>query len=284
MSNYLDNYGEMSVKEGKMGLRQSFILSVLLAVCLSGSILFGPASTLGQKGEGEPREGVYIIKKGDTLWDLSEKYFNDPFLWPKLWQSNQYITNPHWIYPGNPVRFHPFEEVKIPPAKPAEIRPPEVRPPEVKPEIAEKPPVEEKPVKEAVAPVKPPKVVLKPEAILPRDARWPGFLTKEAFPGIGVVVEPSERGRLFIAEGDIIYLAFRTRDPIELGDRFTIFRTSPIIKHPLTGENLGRKVSILGDCKITGGHGALYAAQVLKSYSEIVVGDRITPYQPQGVQ
>ncbi len=262
-----------------MGLRGNFIVWVLLAVCLLGLILFGPAFSLGQQGEGEPREGVYVIKKGDTLWDLSEKYFKDPFLWPKLWQSNQYITNPHWIYPGNPIRFYPFEEVRIPP-----VKPPEIRPPEVKPEIAKKPPVKEKPVEEAPPLVKPPEVVLKPEAILPRDARWPGFLTKEAFPGIGVVVDPKESGRLIMGEGDIVYVAFRTRDPIEIGDRFTIFRTSPIIKNPLTGENLGRKVSILGDCKITSGHGAMFTAQVLKSYSEIVVGDRITPYQPQGVQ
>jgi hypothetical protein len=281
MWNYLDNYGKMSVKEGNMGLKKSFNLSTLLAVSLLGSILIGPASTLGQQGAGGAREGVYVIKKGDTLWDLSQKYLEDPFLWPRLWQSNQYITNPHWIYPGNPIRFYPFEEVRIPPTKPPEIRPPEVRPPEVKPEIAEKPPVEEKPVEEALPPVKPPEVALRPEALPPRDQRWPGFLTREEFPGIGVVVEPKESGRLLMAEGDFIYLAFKTRDPIEIGERFTIFRISPTIKHPLTGEKLGRKVSIMGDCKITAGHGALYTAEILKSFAEIHVGDRITNYQSQ---
>jgi hypothetical protein len=284
MANYLDNYGKMTVKEGNMGLRRSFTLSVLLAICLLGSILFGPGSTLGQQEERERKEGVYIVKKGDTLWDLSGQFLNDPFLWPKLWQSNQYITNPHWIYPGNPIRFYPFEEVKIPPAKPEEIKPPEVKPPEVKPEIAKKPPVEEKPVEEVVPPVKPPEVALKPEAILSRDERWAGFLTKEEFPGIGVVVEPKETGRLIMAEGDIIYLAFKTRDPIEIGDRYTIFRISRMLKNPLTGEKLGRKVNILGDCKIISGQGAMYTAQVLKSYSEIAVGDRITHYRPQAGQ
>ena len=170
-----------------MGLRKSFFLSVLLVVCLLGSILFGPAFVLGQQGKGGPREGVYIIKKGDTLWDLSGQFLSDPFLWPKLWQSNQYITNPHWIYPGNPIRFYPFEEVKIPPTKPTEVKPPEVKPPEVKPEIAKKPPVEEKPVEEVVPPVKPPEVVLRPEGIPPKDARWAGFLTKEEFPGVGLL-------------------------------------------------------------------------------------------------
>ena len=269
-----------------MGLRRSSIVSVLLAVCLLGSILFGLTSALAQQGKGETREGVYIIKRGDTLWDLSGRFLDDPFFWPRLWQSNQYITNPHWIYPGNPIRFYPFEEVKVPPAKPAEIKPPEVKPrevkpPEVKPEIARKPPVEEKPVEEAAPPVRPPEVALKPEAISPAEERWAGFVTKKEFPGIGVVVEPKERGRLLMAEGDIVYLAFKKRDPIEIGELFTIFRISPVIKHPLTGENLGRKVSILGECKIIGAHDAMYTAQIIKSYRGIVRGDRLTHYRPR---
>ena len=39
------------------------------------------------------------IKKGDTLWDLSDKYYNNPVLWPNFKKYNVF-TNPHWIYPG----------------------------------------------------------------------------------------------------------------------------------------------------------------------------------------
>ncbi len=272
-----------------MELRRSSTVLVLLAMCILYSILFGRAYALAQQEKGETREGVYIIKRGDTLWNLSGRFLNDPFLWPKLWQSNQYITNPHWIYPGNPIRFYPFEEVKVPPVKPVEIKPPEVKPPEAKPpapkpEIAKKPLVEEKPIEEAAPPVRPPEVALKPEAIPPAEERRAGFLTKEEFPGIGVVVESKETGRLLMAEGDIVYLAFKTRDPIEIGERFTIFRTSPVIKHPLTGENLGQKVSILGECKIIGAQDAMYTAQIFKSYRAIECGDRLTYYRPRTEQ
>lgn len=47
--------------------------------------------------------GAYIVKKGDTLWDLSESFFNDPFFWPDLWESNRHIEDPHWIYPGDSI-------------------------------------------------------------------------------------------------------------------------------------------------------------------------------------
>jgi LysM repeat protein len=40
-----------------------------------------------------------IIKKGDTLWDLSNEYYNNPVLWPNFKKYNVF-TNPHWIYPG----------------------------------------------------------------------------------------------------------------------------------------------------------------------------------------
>ncbi len=61
-----------------------------------------------EKGE----EEIYAIKQGDTLWGLSSRFMKDPYLWPKLWEQNPYITNPHWIYPGNPIRVSPLEKVK----------------------------------------------------------------------------------------------------------------------------------------------------------------------------
>jgi len=45
----------------------------------------------------------HIVEKGDTLWDLSKRYLNNPFLWPQVWDKNRYITDAHWIYPGDPI-------------------------------------------------------------------------------------------------------------------------------------------------------------------------------------
>jgi len=50
---------------------------------------------------------LHVVRSGDTLWDISHYYFNDPWQWPKVWSYNSQITNPHWIYPGDLVRLLP---------------------------------------------------------------------------------------------------------------------------------------------------------------------------------
>ncbi|WP_295854687.1 LysM domain-containing protein [uncultured Xylophilus sp.] len=44
---------------------------------------------------------VYVVKRGDTLWDISGLYLLRPWRWPELWGMNlAEIRNPHRIYPG----------------------------------------------------------------------------------------------------------------------------------------------------------------------------------------
>lgn len=41
----------------------------------------------------------YIVKKGDTLWDISGKFLNSPWRWKDIWAANRQVRNPNLIYP-----------------------------------------------------------------------------------------------------------------------------------------------------------------------------------------
>lgn len=45
----------------------------------------------------------HVVERGDTLWDISARFLEDPLLWPRVWRVNPQIDNPDLIYPGDAV-------------------------------------------------------------------------------------------------------------------------------------------------------------------------------------
>jgi LysM repeat protein len=257
----------------------------------------------GLTQEAKETEGVYTIQKGDTLWDISSKFLKDPFLWPKLWERNPYITNPHWIYPGNQLQLTGVEPGKTgePPAankeepqavkkeepqKPAEEKPqeaakePEAKEPEVeKVESPAPPPIEKK--QEEVAAAKPAPAEAKPQYF--REIRDAGFMSSIEYRGIGIILE-SKDGKNLMSEGDIIYIALKTGDPISIGNKYTVFRAAREVKHPVTDRRVARKYNIIGNIQLIDEHGDFYTARVLEAFDAIWIGDYIQPYSKEKME
>lgn len=97
---------------------KKIILSLSLLTCS----LLALAEQLKINGDAPT---VYVVEKGDTLWDISAVFLEQPWLWPKLWRLNPEINNPHLIYPGDVLKLvldeqgepmlvidEPVEEVK----------------------------------------------------------------------------------------------------------------------------------------------------------------------------
>jgi hypothetical protein len=79
-------------------LRGSFRLRVVLTAALLTIASFAVAQEF--RG-GHP--DTYVVKKGDTLWDIAGRFLKRPWLWPEIWQANPQIANPHLIYPGDVI-------------------------------------------------------------------------------------------------------------------------------------------------------------------------------------
>jgi LysM repeat protein len=66
----------------------------------------GSAAVLDDTAEAPARiPEVHTVRRGDTLWGLSEHYHGNPWQWPRLWSYNPHVENPHWIYPGDQLRM-----------------------------------------------------------------------------------------------------------------------------------------------------------------------------------
>ncbi len=46
---------------------------------------------------------LHVVEKGDTLWDLGQRYLGNPYAWPQIWELNKWVKDPHWIFPGDPL-------------------------------------------------------------------------------------------------------------------------------------------------------------------------------------
>ncbi len=69
------------------------ILSLTFSLsCLAGTVKFNAS-----------HPAQHIVVKGDTLWDISARFLKNPWEWPKVWQHNSQIKNPHLIYPGDVI-------------------------------------------------------------------------------------------------------------------------------------------------------------------------------------
>ncbi len=79
-------------------MKKTVLGYILFAVVSLVSVAPQAGDVLSLK-DGHPK--THVVVKGDTLWDISNMFLNDPWLWPEIWHVNPQVDNPHLIYPGD---------------------------------------------------------------------------------------------------------------------------------------------------------------------------------------
>jgi hypothetical protein len=95
-----ENLWMVNLKKRLQSLTRTLLLAVLMLVALP---------SFAQQAIKSDAPTRYVVKKGDTLWDIANTFLNEPWLWPNLWRTNTQISNPHLIYPGDVITVSFFE-------------------------------------------------------------------------------------------------------------------------------------------------------------------------------
>lgn len=225
------------------------VLFILAIVCF----FFNPSPVSAEKM-------THTVVEGDTLWDICEKYYGDSDLWPKLWQMNPFITNPHLLEPGDIITL--FEKETI---------------------------LKEEPVKTAEELKEAGPTGIDIQGVINTDAA--GYLARDEISSWGTLFA-SETGQLFLAEDDTVFVIFKKDKKVNIGDEFSIVKPSPLLKDPLNGKKLGYILAVRGKLIIEEPTGLLmtkgkltkkenvFQAKIIKDFAPISIDDHIIPYEP----
>jgi len=240
----------------KLQLKLTMLAVLLLPTTLFADAFLMPGTvTKGELVKAFPQP--YIVKKGDTLWDIATTYFANPEKWMKIWEQNLQVTNPDLIYPGNEI----WLKIKQAATKP----------------------------KRAVVTLEP-RIIYKPAERIEKEidtnvlitalARQ-DFTDPKGVEGVGHILD-SEDDRINYGAHDRVYLSLDVR--AHPGDRFNIFRTGdPIyrINDDNEKELTGYLVNHLGVVEVVSEESGVFRGVIVKAFEEIGRSDRLKRALPE---
>jgi hypothetical protein len=221
--------------------------------------LSGLAAAQVMLKEGHP--GKYFVKNGDTLWDISARFLQEPWQWPEIWQINEEISNPHLIYPGDEIRLTYVDG---------------------EPRLSVKRGVEEKTLPNGTVKLTPKvREIANDEAILAIPAGAIAAYLKE-----GLVVSRQEIAeapyivggrdrRVIFGEGDTVYARDAMTQWENLEQGYGFYRTGEQYVDPDTNEVLGYEARQIGLGRVAGHEEDMLTLQVTKTSEDLRIDDRL---------
>lgn len=219
----------------------------------------GEAPEPGARGKEAPNAS-HTVERGDTLWDLSQKFLGSPWYWPKVWSYNPEIANPHWIYPGNLVRFYGADE-----------RPTQVEVGTEVPDVDEGGPIDEG---EGVTTTGQLVYLPKNSVTLPLLA----FVTTKELEQTARIVGSFAENEMIVAPRTV-YVDTSAKKSLKVGDVTVIYRDGGEVIHPVTREFVGYMTRIVAEGKVLAIDAKRNVAtvEITHSVDEVHRGDSVSP-------
>ena len=226
---------------------------LILLLCLSiglGSLYqgIGNAEEPGEKRLELESGFYYTIQKGDTLWDISEHFFDSAWVWPDVWQKNDQIANPHWIYPGERIRLYNRQDLET------------FAGPEEELDMSGQPVQSRYYYYSAINTV--------------------GFIREKPVSHVGSIFKVKE-DKVMISVGDSVYIRPSGNVTFKQGDHFTVLRTLSPDEEKDTKETIGIQHYLLGVVEVTDVEPEFAIASVLQSFRHIEINDLLIPHEPR---
>lgn len=225
---------------------------LIMAGMIGVIVLVSSVAVSADAGAGTQANGYYYtVQKGDTLWDLSRRFADSPWVWPQLWTENaDAIANPHLIYPGQKIRM--TRRLGAPPAS-----------------TAGGPAWDDKALAQQV------------RFHYPMMDRV-GFIRKEPVAPMAVIFDARDRGRQLLTEGDIVYLKPEGGAALAQGQLFTVYRTLDPIYDKATRSHIGTQHLLLGVVRILQSEATHAVGEIVRSYRRYMkISDKLMPFIPR---
>ena len=198
----------------------------------------------------------YIVKKGDTLWDISARFLQDPWYWPEIWQVNPEIKNPHLIYPGDVISLYyvngqPRLSINQPMVSGGNGRlSPRVRSTELTADNYGIP----------IDTIRP--FLIRPQIVSEEQLK------------LAAHILDSDENRLIFGANDKVYV--RNLEDKRLSTKYSVFRPGQKMLDPATNELLGFEAIYAGDAVVER-DGEPATVRLIDTSREILRGDRLLP-------
>jgi hypothetical protein len=232
-----------------------------------------------------PTAHTYTIKGGDTLWALAKNFYKNPYLWPQLWEANTWITDAHWIYPGDVIL------VEGETGQTANVATTTTTTPSTGSASTSSSSTAERRANEAETPTTPTANVSAAASPIPlgteADLYCYGYIgdPKESMPNRVESFEDTEvtyhanvlEQTDTVSLGDLVYVKGGTSTGIVPGETYLIVVEGDLVTHPRTQRVLGRQYEYHGQLRILCADETRSRAIITQSCKEIPRGARLKP-------